>query len=163
MKKKSKQIWPPRKDTPENQEKAFNYSLKYLSFRARSTKEISDYLQRKNFLEDTINSALKRLTDLKFINDEEFARLWVESRQKHKGKSKFILKMELQQKGINSQTIETILSEAKNDIDTAREIFEKKKIKLIGLSSEVFKKKMATYLGGKGYSWDIILKLLKEE
>src|SRR3990170_1905376 len=111
---------PPKNNSEENRsqvypepvERAFNYSLKYLSYRDRSVKEVYDYLLRKNFVEDTINSVLKKLIDLKFLNDEEFARQWIESRQKHKGKSKFVLKQELRMKGIDSGMIDHTLKEA---------------------------------------------------
>ena len=129
LKKMRKKNLPPKKDSEENRSLAFNYSLKYLSYRDHSIKEVYDYLLRKNFIEDTINSVLKRLIDLKFLNDEEFAKAWVESRQKHRGKSKFILKHELRMKGINSSMIDHTLKEAQDDLETARELFEKRKNK----------------------------------
>ena len=153
---------PPKQDSEENRSLAFNWSLKYLSYRARSVKEIYEYLVRKNFTEDTINSVLKKLIDLKFLNDEEFARLWIESRQKHKGKSKFILKNELRLKGLNDDVIEPLLKEAQDDLETARILFDKKKRILGNLPKEEFKKKMGLFLQRKGFSFGIITKLLRE-
>src|SRR3989338_7569541 len=118
---------PARQDSEENRSQAFNYSLKYLSYRARSVKEVYDYLLRKNFIEDTINSVLKKLIDLKFLDDLEFGRQWIESRQKYKGKSKFILKSELGMKGLSNDVIETLLKEARDDFEIARILFDKKK------------------------------------
>ena len=152
-----------REDTENNRNLAFNFALKYLSYRNHSTKEIYDYLIRKNFLEDTINSALKRLVDLKFLNDEEFGRQWIESRQKYKGKSKFILKSELRMKGLSNDQIEPLLKEAQDDFETARIAYDKKKRILGNLPPEEFKKKMAGFLQRRGYSWEIVSKLLKEE
>lgn len=158
MKKK----YPPRSDSEDNRARAFNYSLKYLSFRNRSVKEVHDYLIRKNFIEDTINSVLKKLVDLKFLNDEEFARGWIESRQKYKGKSKFILKSELRMKGVSSDTIEPLLNDAADDFETAKILFEKKKKTLGKLAPVEFKKKMAGFLSRRGFSWEIISKLFKQ-
>src|SRR3990167_4868102 len=141
---------PPKQDSEENRSQAFNYSLKYLSYRARSVKEVYDYLLRKNFIEDTINSVLKKLVDLKFLNDEEFARQWIESRQKHKGKSKFILKNELRLKGLSEDVIEPLLKKAQDDLETARILFDKKKRILGNLSKEEFKKKIGGFLQRKG-------------
>src|SRR3989338_10450004 len=120
QKRMRKKNWPPRKDTEDNRALAFNFSLKYLSFRNRSIKEVYDYLLRKNFIDETINSVLKRLVDMKFLNDEEFARSWIESRQKYKGKSKYILKNELRVKGVNREIFEPLLTEAIDDLETAR-------------------------------------------
>ncbi len=161
MKMKRKN-YPPRLDTPENRDLAFNYALKYLSFRNRSMKEISDYLAKKNFIEETTNTALKRLLDLKFLNDEEFARSWIESRQKYKGKSKIVLRQELRIKGINNETINQLLNEADDDLEIAKMAFEKKKKTLSRLAPVEFRKKMAGFLGRKGFSWNVISKLLKD-
>lgn len=150
-----------RRDSEDNRNLAFNFALRYLSFRNRSTKEVYDYLIRKNFVDETINVALKRLVDLKFINDEEFARLWIESRQKHKGKSKFILKSELRMKGLKDDQIQPLLNEAQEDFETAKIAYDKKKRILGNLPSEEFKKKMAAFLQRRGYSWEVVSKLLK--
>lgn len=164
-----KKNWPPRnarlparQDSEDNRNLAFNYSLKYLSFRARSTKEIKDYLLKKNFIEQTIGAVIIKLNELKFLNDEEFGRQWIESRQKYKGKSKFILKSELRMKGLDNDIIEPLLNEARDDFETAHIAFEKKKKTLSRFTPEEFKKKMSGFLQRKGYSWSIISKLLKE-
>ena len=154
---------PPKRDSEENRSRAFNYSLKYLSYRARSVKEVYDYLLRKNFIEDTINSVLKKLIDLKFLNDEEFARQWIESRQKHKGRSKFILKNELRLKGLSNDVIEPLLKEAQDDLETARILFYKKKKVLGKLPPEEFRKKMGGFLQRKGFSFDVINKLFRRD
>ena len=158
-----KKNWPARKDTEDNRSLAFNFSLKYLSFRNRSVKEVYDYLIRKNFIDETINPVLKRLVDMKFLNDEEFARSWIESRQKYKGKSKYILKNELRVKGVNREIFEPLLTEAIDDLETARIAFNKKKRTLIKLAPEEFKKKISAFLARKGFSWGVISKLLKED
>ena len=154
---------PPKRDSEENRSRAFNYSLKYLSYRARSVKEVYDYLLRKNFIEDTINSVLKKLIDLKFLNDEEFARQWIESRQKHKGRSKFILKNELRLKGLSNDVIKPLLKEAQDDLETARILFYKKKKVLGKLPPEEFRKKMGGFLQRKGFSFDVINKLFRRD
>ena len=150
-----------RKDTEENRQLAFNYGLKYLSYRNRSTKEVSDYLTRKHFEENSINFALKKLVDLKFINDEEFARQWIESRQKYKGKSKMVLKGELRMKGLKDDQITPLLNDATDDLETAKIAFRKKERILGKLPREEFNKKMTAFLARRGYSWNIISKLLK--
>jgi len=123
---------------------------------------VYDYLLRKNFIDETINSVLKRLVDLKFLNDEEFAKSWIESRQKYKGKSKYILKNELRLKGLKNDLIEPLLNEAEDDLETAKTLFEKKKKTLAKLPAEEFKKKMAAFLQRRGFSWSVVSKLLKE-
>src|SRR3989338_8631599 len=146
QKRMRKKNWPPRKDTEDNRALAFNFSLKYLSFRNRSIKEVYDYLLRKNFIDETINSVLKKLVDLKFINDEEFAKSWIESRQKYKGKSKLVLKNELRLKCLKDDQIEPLLNAAEDDLETAKIAYRKKE-RIIGkLPKEEFNKKMTGFL-----------------
>lgn len=154
---------PPKKASEENRSLAFNYSLKYLSFRARSIKEVYEYLIRKNFIQDTIDTVLKKLIDLKFLDDKEFARNWIESRQKYKGKSKYILKNELRLKGLSEDIIEPLLKEAQDDLETARILFDKKKKTFGKLPPEEFKKKMAGFLQRKGFTFEVINKLFRED
>ncbi|HVT01560.1 MAG TPA: regulatory protein RecX [Patescibacteria group bacterium] len=162
-----KKNWSPnkphfkKKDTPENQTLAFNFAIKYLSFRNRSTKEVNDYLVKKNFDPETINVTLKNLIDKKFINDEEFTNQWIESRQKYKNKSKLVLKQELKLKGVSSGMIDHTLSNAEDDIEVAKRLFEKKKKTLGNLPPEEFKKKMGGFLQRRGFSYDVISKLIK--
>lgn len=143
-------------------DKAFNRSLKYLSFRPRSVKEIQDYLKKKRFSNQIINRVVKKLTELKFLNDEEFAKMWIEERQRTRGKSKFALKLELLNKGLDEDMFEPLLKGAEDDFETAKTLFEKKKEKFANLSKFEFKKKMSGFLQRKGFSFEVINKLFKE-
>src|SRR4051812_38099109 len=90
-------------------EKTLAKALYYLSFRPRSEKEVKDYLlgknkpQKKDFVsptQETIDIVIKKLKEMKFLNDTEFAKSWVRSRTEYKPKSVGVIKMELKQKGI---------------------------------------------------------------
>jgi regulatory protein len=105
---------------------------------------------------------LKRLIELKFLNDKTFASEWTRSRQKNKGKSRFLIKQELKLKGVAEDTIEETLSASEDDFETAKILFEKKKKLLATLQKEKFKQKMAGYLSRRGYSFEVINKLFKE-
>lgn len=142
---------------------ALNYALRFLTIRIRSIKEIKDYLIKKGFTDKTIDEAINRLLELKFLNDEEFGAQWIESRQKHKGKSKFVLKTELKLKGLSDELIQKLLEQTQSDLETAKVFFERKKGKLTHLSKEEFEKKITGILQRKGFSWNIISKLLKED
>lgn len=150
----------PKIYSEENKSSAFNRALKYLSFRIRSTKEISDYLSQKGFDEKTIAEIIVKLLDLKFLNDLEFGRMWINSRQKYNGKSKYVLKNELQLKGLDKELINTLLGDAQDDLKIAKQLFDKKKDKLKNLSKDEIFKKMAGFLGRKGFSYDIIKKVI---
>lgn len=146
----------------ESLTKAYNKSLRYLVFRPRSIKETIDRLVKHGFEQITIDLTITRLLEQKFLNDTDFAKSWIESRQKYKGKSKFILKRELQKKGIEEEIIEKLLKESEDDFKVAKDLFERKKTRYEHLPKMEFKVKISQYLGRRGFSWDIIKEVLKE-
>src|SRR5207249_6761662 len=57
-------------------EEAYNKTLNYLSYRPRSRAELDKYLKDKRVSDETRSQVLKRLDNLKLVDDEEFARYW---------------------------------------------------------------------------------------
>lgn len=143
--------------------KAYTRALKYLSYRPRSEKEIRDRLVKKQFDPMIIDQVIKKLKEDKFLNDTQFADWWTEQRQTFRGKSKYVIKSELSEKGVDRNTIEKALSDAKDDYETAKEFFERKKRRFENYTGNEYTKKVTGFLQRKGFSWDIIQKILKEE
>lgn len=139
----------------------FNRALKYLSYRNRSFKEIFEYLKKKEYTQDQIQETLKKLKDLAFINDEDFAQQWAASRQR-KGKSKMLISMELSQKGINRDETEKILEDLKPDTDAAFDYIQKRLRQFERFSPEDRNKKITSRLRMRGYNWDVISEVLKK-
>lgn len=108
--------------------KAYNLCLNFLSYRARSTTEIADYLKRKDFDEATTEQVIAKLTSARFLDDESFARSWVANRNLLKPRSSFMLRRELQQKGIAKDIIEKVLLDRDPDaeLEMLAELIRKK-------------------------------------
>lgn len=102
--------------------------LRYLTDRARSRKELADKLTTKGFTPEIIERVLDRLTDIKLIDDVEFAQQWVTSRHTHSGRGKRAIGMELRTKGISqdiaAQALDTIHGD--DEKERARELVVKK-------------------------------------
>lgn len=141
----------------EDYEKFFNSSLHFLSFRARSEKEVLDNLKKKEAPIEIIEKIIQKLKELKFLDDKEFAKAWIEQRSAFKPRSSKVLKIELRQKGISEDIIEEFI-EVKNDLALAKKLFEKNKRKFKG---EDWFNKAAGFLQRKGFDWDIIKEVLK--
>lgn len=139
----------------------FERALKYLSMRQRSTKEIHDYLTKKEYNEAEINEAIKRLIELKFLNDDNFARLFTENRQR-KGKSKRAIEFELKLKGINKDQSEVVLGDATSDFKTALAYLTKRLKQFDRYEPGEKQKKIISRLRSRGYDWDIIQRVLKK-
>jgi len=117
--------------------KYLDITLRFLSFRSRSEKEVRDSLIKKQASNDTIEQIVEWLKDHKFLDDKEFARRFTEQRIKLRPRGMRVIKMELRQKGISQEIIEEITAknegEEDNELAMAKRIVEKKIIKYKGL------------------------------
>lgn len=150
-------------NSPEDFPKAFNLALRYLNIRIRSTKELKDYLLRKNFTQEVIEAVIERLVQLKFLNDASFGESFIRNRQERKGKSKLLIKYELKQKGIDESLITQLSQNAKEDVETARDFIIRKRRIYGNLDKKEFREKMMRLLQSRGFSWETIKNALKDE
>lgn len=137
-------------------ERAFNRALRYLSLRARSKKELKDYLKKKKYNESVIEEAIKKLVELKFLDDKNYAGSFMRGRQIYKGRSKYFVKYELKKKGISEDIIEEVSQNAQDDLKTAKDFVERKRRVYSKLEEKEFEEKMIRLLQSRGFSWDII-------
>ena len=149
--------------TLEEKKKAQDKAIRLLAVRARSKKEISDRLKQSHFSNATVSSILDDLEEKKFINDSEFAILFARNRVQTKPTGKFLLRRELNQKGLSESDIEkgimAAYSEAKEH-DLAFKAASKKK-KALKQDDNIVKKKVTDYLKRRGFSWDIIIDVIE--
>jgi regulatory protein len=133
---------------------ALNLATNYLAYQPRTIYEMEKYLDKKGFTRDIIKNIVNILLDRNYLNDKEFARLFIKSRIKNKPKSRFALYYELKQKGVNSVDIDAIL-QPYNDQDLALKSVRPKIKAWQNLDNEKFKKKMANFLQYRGFNYDI--------
>lgn len=90
-------------------ERVLKPALRLLSARARSVRELRDRLKKKSLDPLDISHCLKWLEDRGFLNDEEFAGALVRDRIRFSPRSPFLLKRELQEKGVAPGLAETVV------------------------------------------------------
>ncbi len=142
--------------------KNYNRALWYLSFRPRSKKEIFDYLLKKEVEEDLAQEIIQKLEKEKLINDSEFAQWFIDSRTSHRPKSHRVIKIELIRKGIDTDTIETLLTGATEDIILAKKLAEKKLRLMKSVPMEKKKERLIRYLSTRGFDWSTIRGVIDE-
>jgi len=133
--------------------------LNFLSFRPRSSQEISDYLLKKNIGETTRKMVMEKLIALKLINDEEFTRWWIEQRTNARPTGKRLIGYELSRKGIKREDITQVLSEERGSASEellAEKLAEKRWPKLKKLPLFEAKNKLFSYLAGKGFEIEVV-------
>lgn len=150
-------------------EKYYTLALRYLQIRQRSEKEIRDYLKKKKASGESIDQIVLRLKHHKFLDDELFAKLWVESRTRTKPRSKWLLQRELKEKGVSQSIIKAGLAsmtEAKSDLILAKEAIERRIARVHNLPKNEIYQKVGGFLARRGFNWEIskraIDDLLKE-
>lgn len=140
--------------------KALDRAYNYLSFRSRSRQEMVRYFRGKKYDDDLIEFLIQRLESQDLINDERFAREWVEARQQASPRSRIHLQAELREKGITSDTIEAaIASPAATDEGGAiTALISAKRLRQRYPEDQ----KLIGYLVGKGFRYDAIKAALEQ-
>jgi len=142
-------------------QKTLDKLLRFATLRPRSEREIKNWLKKKKIHESLNNELFKRLKRLDLLDDEKFAKWWIDQRLSFKPRGKRALKYELFQKGIDKWIIEKILNESEIDEDKiAKELLEKNAYKWGKCKGYKEKQKKSQFLARKGISWDSIKKLI---
>lgn len=136
---------------------ALERALRFLSHRPRSEQETRQRLTQAGFESVHIEAAIERLKGWGYLADAEFARLWVENRQRHRPRGDRLLAQELHRKGIDRTVIDdTIASDETDDIETALRAGRRKAQQLAALEPRVFRQRLGAFLARRGFGWETI-------
>jgi regulatory protein len=138
--------------------------LRQLARAPRTRAQLAVTLFRRGFPEETVERVLDQLSDEGLIDDEAFARAWVESRHAGRGLARRALSYELRARGIEEDTATsavTQLSEAQEE-HTARELVRRRLRATVGEDTQIRIRRVASALARKGYSAGLAYRLIKE-
>ena len=144
--------------------KAKSYALNLLSYRKRSELELRERLEKKDYSQVSINQVIKILKRIDYLDDREFAKLWIRDKQR-KAKGPLQIKIELSKKGVAERIIETEISNEypmEKEKEIAREFISKRVKRYHDDSYQKKKRKLFQALERRGFSFDIIHELLEE-
>ncbi len=82
----------------------------FLSVRPRSVAETRRRLLKLGYPADLVDGVISRLTEMGYLDDAEFARLWVESRDRARPRGEMALRRELVLKGVGRDVIDEALA-----------------------------------------------------
>ncbi len=136
-------------------ERALQQALLFLSYRARSEKEIRQNLKKHEYSEDAVEFALTRLRENRLANDNEFAQAWVENRSTFRPRSRRALTLELRQKGVDEETVKEAVANVDEEA-LAYESARKRAPRLTGLEWGEFRKKLSEYLARRGFPYPVV-------
>ena len=162
--------------------KMYQRTLQWVLMRPRSIRETKDYLSRlfrksssgsRRFAsvpeesseiiqqnlcssEDFSNLSkrtIDRLISRGYLDDEKFAKWWMENRFVRKGVSQRRLRIELADKGVAKEIIERVL-DVRDDTVEIRKIIEKKRAKYTD-------EKLMAYLCRQGFSYELVREMVE--
>jgi regulatory protein len=143
-------------------ETTYQKALHFLSYRPRSSQEVRQNLSKRGCDEALVEETLSRLQRAGLVNDQEFARLWVENRSMFRPRSKSALRMELRRKGLSDGIIQSVLDESVDDEALAFESARKQARRYAGLEWPEFRQKLGSFLARRGFSYSTIAPVVSE-
>ena len=141
------------------------YALRLLELRGRSVREIRDKLKSKAVSSQDIDSVVSELLSLGLLDDEKFARDWIENRQHFRPTGVVRLRQELFAKGIDREIVDQAVREYKNNANEYPAALDlaKRKMKLYRkLDADTARRRLAGFLARRGYEASVVSKVLKE-
>lgn len=132
-------------------------ALKIIERSYKTKKEMIKRLLEKGYALEEINETLKFLEEYNFINDESYAKAFINDRTKTQGKQK--IKYALKNKGVSDEIIEEELSklDMEKEKENANILALKKYSILIKRESDKYKlkEKIIRFLISRGYDYEV--------
>lgn len=136
--------------------------LSFAMLRPRSEKEINDWLRRKKIEKSLYKELFNRLKKYELIDDQKFAKWWIDQRLTFKKKSIKEIKFELLTKGISNEIVNNTFDEFEIDEEKiAKDLVKSKAYKWKKFDKNIRKQKMKEFLLRKGFSWNIVSKVVQ--
>jgi regulatory protein len=141
-------------------------AYRFLNFKPRSEKEVRTKLKGHKLSDESIDKILDSLKEFKFVNDEQYAKMYIESKVSLKPEGRRSLKIRLAQKGIGKETSEKTVEEnytEETEFQKALDLVTKYQKKVKAKTAIEKKQKCYKHLLSKGFSYDLINRVLKVE
>lgn len=146
----------------DSSEVAYQKAIRLLDYRPRTEKEIRQRLTQKEFSTLEIDQVVLRLKRANLVQDEKFAKMWIENRNDFHPRSQRLMRYELRIKGVAEQTIESALADSADDLDLATRAAAQYARKLNFQDRVLFRKKLSAYLARRGFSYGTISPVIRD-
>ena len=141
-------------------ETAYQKTLKFISYRPRTTNEVIKKLENNNTSPDIIKKVIEQMSEKKLLDDHHFAEFWVENRLTFRPKSRRAIRLELRQKGVEDEIIEHVFQGIEDEEEIALDAGLKHLHRIQPVDWNLFRQKMGGYLARKGFTLETIRNVL---
>jgi regulatory protein len=148
----------------EEENKAYLLALRYLGIRPRTSFQVKKYLRDKGFPGELADKITQRCEDQGYVNDQAFSRQWVQERLRLKPRSAYVLRMELQQRGVDSGIAdEAVRAVSREDeLEAARRLVAKRLRTRDVPPDPDTERKLLAMLMRKGFSGSVLQQIRRE-
>jgi regulatory protein len=134
-------------------EEAYQRALRFIDYRPRSSTEIRQSLKKKDLPEELIDEVVERLERNGFLDDSQFAQLWVENQNEFRPRGKRALAYELRSRGIENQVIDQTLQDL-DEGNLAYQAANKRARRWKDCEWTVFRQKLLSFLTRRGFNYE---------
>ncbi len=148
----------------EEEINVYNHALSILSRSVKSEKQLREKLKEKGFDQQFTENAITKLKSQRYLDDEKFCELLINSKINSSGQGKRRIKEALYEKGVHRDIIEEKMSmmSDEDELERARLLGAKK---LSTLKEEDMRKKyikLSGYLINKGFEYSTVKKAVSQ-
>ena len=138
--------------------------LRRLTAAPRTRAELRKDLLTRGIDEVTADRVLDRFVDVGLIDDETFARMWVESRQRSRGSARSVIRQELRHKGIEGPLAEQALEliDSESERERAVQLVRVKARSTRRLTPDARARRLTGMLQRRGYPSGVAFSVVRE-
>ena len=135
-------------------------ALYLLQSQGRTAAQMEKKLSGDGYPKEIINRVMEFLTEYRLIDDSAYTENFIRVNREKKSRRQMVF--ELRQKGVDRQDISRILEESpQDDLAAARNLL-KKRLRGTDLSDLRERNRLGAYLGRRGFSCDVIRRVIEE-
>ncbi|MFT4298669.1 MAG: regulatory protein RecX [Aeromicrobium sp.] len=136
-----------------------------LAERSHSRADLERALAKRRVPAEMAAAVLDRFEAAGLVDDEVFARSWIEGRQRGKGLASRALAAELRSKGVDDEVARRALAEIDPDAErqAAHELVQRKLRSMRGLGEQVQTRRLVGLLARKGYPPGLAYEVVRTE
>jgi regulatory protein len=147
-------------DAAEHRVGAHEAALRLLSHRARSETEMRTRLAMRGVPPEAVDDEIERLRRAGLLDDEKFARAWVEDRKRTAPRGRRMLRYELLGRGIGPESVEMATRDV-DDRETAHALARQKARTAPVANYDAFLAKVGGFLRRRGFDYGLAVEATK--
>ena len=156
---------PEIDDPAEAEEVAKKVVYDRLAVQPRSRSDLAQALATKGVPAQIAADVLDRFETAGLVDDAEFARSWVQGRQRGKGLAPRALAQDMRRKGVDDEIAREALAELDPDleVEAAHRLVQTKLRSMRNLEQDVKTRRLVGMLARKGYGPGLAFQVVREE